>query len=266
MAHGLKPVTPAAASNPGILAGAGAMSPFRLVVVLALAGLAVPALGADAPAPPSRSAEQDLVPFQAVQVGGRAEVVLEQGKVEHLRVERLPDDARVHAKVTNGTLRIDVEDRRPWWVALTGSRTPARVIVTFHELRGLSLTGGVDVEAGSWRADEVRVSASGGTRLRVGALQVRMLRVDGSGALRAELAGTATAQRVSISGAAEYDASRLASETASVEVSGAAKVRLDVSRTLDAEVSGAAAIEYLGDPQVHSRVSGVGRISRATRP
>jgi hypothetical protein len=238
------------------------MSPFRLVIVVALAALVLPAVAADVPAP---GADQDLVPFQAVQVGGRAEVVLEQGKVEHLRVERLPDDARVHAKVTNGTLRIEVEDRRPWWLALSGARTPARVIVTFHELRALSLSGGVDVEAGSWRADEVRVSASGGTRLRVGALQTRMLRVDGSGALRAELAGTATAQRVSISGAAEYDASRLASETASVEVSGAAKVRLEVSRTLDAEVSGAATIEYLGDPQVHSRVSGVGRIIRAPR-
>jgi hypothetical protein len=37
---------------------------------------------------------------------------------------------------------------------------------------------------------------------------------------------------------------------------------VNVERTLDATISGAGSVEYLGDPQVTERVSGVGHVRK----
>ena len=62
-------------------------------------------------------------------------------------------------------------------------------------------------------------TASGATSLKIAALDTKELTVSGSGAMRIELAGKATEQRVSISGAGDYRAAELASEDARVSVS-----------------------------------------------
>ena len=212
---------------------------------------------------PTGTAEQDLAPFQRIEVAGNAEIMLRQGGGEHLAVETPLRGVTVTADVRNGTLFVVVRDNRRWWSSLFGgNRRPPRLTLGFRSLDALSLSGAVSVTAGQLDAPELRLSASGGTSVRIDALRTRLLQVSGNGALKGELAGTATEQRISISGAGEYDAARLASEKASVDVSGVGRVVVNVSRTLDAEISGAGTIEYLGDPQVRERVSGVGRIRR----
>ena len=83
-----------------------------------------------------------------------------------------------------------------------------------------------------------------------------------SGAVKAEVAGRATEQRIAISGAGDYRAAGLASENARVAVSGAGKVLVNAAKTLKIAISGAGSVEYLGDPKVTQDISGVGRVRR----
>ena len=230
-------------------------------VLLALA-LTWWVLARDAPGPTGMT-EQDLAAFQRIDLAGNAEVTLRQGSAERLSVETPARGVIVTADVRNGTVYVVVRDNRRWWNSLFGgNRRPTRLTLAFRSLDAVSLSGAVSLTASALDAPELRLTASGGTSVRIAGLRTRLLYVSGNGALKSELAGTATEQRVSISGAGEYDAERLSSESANVSVSGVGRVLVNVSRTLDAEISGAGTIEYLGDPVVRERVSGVGRIRR----
>lgn len=208
-------------------------------------------------------AAHDLAPFHRIEVSGNAEVALRQGGAERLEVETPPRGVTINAEVRDGTVHLSVRDTRRWWNNLfNGPRRPTRLTLVVRAVDDVSLNGAVSLMAAALDAPELRLSASGGTRVRIDALRGRLLRVDGNGALKAQIAGSVSEQRISISGAGEYDAGRLASDTASVSVSGVGKVLVNVSRMLDAEISGAGTIEYLGDPEVRRSVSGVGRIRR----
>jgi hypothetical protein len=245
-------------------------------VALALAGLPTPALAAGpaasgAPAPASVDtvgkpvAEQDVAPFHRLLASGRTEIILRQGDREHLTVERLPDEARVTARVDVGTLYVEVDEKARGWFPFSRQRDePARLAVWFRKLDRIGLSGVVRLRAPALVADSLAIDASGGTQLTLDGLRTRLLTVDASAALQARLAGAATEQRLTVSGAADYDASRLVSETVSIDISGAGQARLNVSRELRADVSGAASIDYTGAPTVHSDVSGAGRIRRVT--
>ena len=210
-------------------------------------------------------AEHDVPPFRRIEVTGAAEVILQKGSTEHVSVDAPARGMRVVAEVDGDTLDIRSRDRRRWWSSLfgpsSGSRMP-RITVTYRNLQAVELSGAVRLTAAALETPELHVEANGGSTLRIEGLKTRVLHIEGSGALKAEIAGETTDQHVSISGAGQYDASRLASTHASVDVSGVGKVVVRVDQALDASISGAGTIEYLGSPTVHENVSGVGRVKR----
>ena len=118
----------------------------------------------------------------------------------------------------------------------------------------------------SW-ADSVKtarlsVTASGATSLKIDDLDAKELVVSGSGAMKIDLKGRATVQRVGISGAGDYRAADLVSDDARVGVSGAGRVVIHAEKTLRIGISGAGSVEYYGDPQVTQQISGAGRVKR----
>lgn len=231
-----------------------------VAIALALTGWTLGRAGATEAA----NVEQDVGPFHRLEVNGGAEVVLQRGRVGHVSVETSVRGQRVRADVRDGTLRVTARDTRRWWNGLVGgSRSRAvRVTITYSELDALALSGSVKLTASGLDTPELRLDASGGSTVRIDDIKTQLLRVNGDGALKAELSGHATEQRVSISGAGDYNAEHLESDQASVDVSGVGNVVLRVAKTLSASISGAGTIEYYGDPQVRQRISGVGRIKR----
>jgi hypothetical protein len=171
--------------------------------------------------------------------------------------------ARVRVRSSNGRLTIDTHEGDRGINLLGGSRPPT-VTVYFRQLEELELSGAVKVRGDALRADRLRVDASGAATVEIDQLQVSSLVFDASGAIKAELAGTATDQETSISGAAVYRAGRLKSQSTSISVSGAGKAIVNAERKLDAKITGAGAVEYFGDPAVTQRVSGAGKITRRT--
>lgn len=223
-------------------------------------------------APPPAAARSDTVtaeappvgPFDRVEISGHAELILVQGDREAVLIEASPKaQARIRVRSRDGRLRIDASENVSWWSWLGGSGGGRPTItVYFKTLEALDMSGAIKVTSRAIQAPKLRVSASGATSMTVDSLKVGALRFTGSGAVKGDLAGSATDQEISISGAGVFRAPKLASETAAVTVSGAGKVVVNARKTLDASISGAGAIEYFGDPELKQRIGGAGKITR----
>lgn len=206
----------------------------------------------------------DVAPFSGLRVSGHAEVELIQGNREGVDVEPGPrSQAKLRVRNDKDELVISVEaPESSWGFFRRGSARPLRVIVHFRALDAITINGDVRVTADAIKADALLVRASGSTSVRLDGLDTPSFRFVGSGAVKGDVAGRASAQQVSISGAGSYRAPDLVSERAEVKVSGAGRVVVNATRTLDASISGAGAIDYFGNPKVRERITGAGRIKR----
>lgn len=206
-----------------------------------------------------------LAPFKRIEVSGAAVIVLVQDTNGPL-VASVPQNAtaKVSVKVRKETLIIKSADGGRWWSYLFGRGPTGTTHLTIHfkDLEGIDVAGGVRISAREVRVPALSIEGSGGTTIQIDDLRATRLSVEGSGALKAELAGQVTDQSISISGAANYQAAKLVSDNASVEVSGAGKIVVNARKKLRVEISGAGVVEYLGDPVVQQSISGVGRVKR----
>ena len=208
--------------------------------------------------------QRSLPPFTRIAVDGLAEITLVQGAAEAVSFEapakQLP---RVRLDVRDGTLRIRNESSGNFLSFLFGGGTrPIRATVTFRDLNAVEVSGSVKLRADGWKTDKLALTVSGEGTMRIADLDCQDLAISASGAVKAEIAGRATDQRIAISGAGDYRAAALASDNARVSVSGAGKVVINAAKTLKVSISGAGSVDYLGDPKVTQDISGMGRVKR----
>ena len=85
-----------------------------------------------------------------------------------------------------------------------------------------------------------------------------MLEISGLGDV--SINGEVRSQQIEISGAGNYNAPNLASETARVDISGTGTAILWVTKQLDLDLSGAGTIHYYGSPLINSDISGSGTV------
>ena len=208
--------------------------------------------------------ERTLPPFTKLAVDGIAEITLVQGAAESVRYETSAKQRnQVRVEVRDGRLHVESAASRGFFSFLFGGGPrPVRAIVTFRDLERVDVSGAIKLKADGWKADKLTVSVSGEATLRIAGLDVNELVLGASGAVKAEVAGRAVEQRIAISGAGDYRAADLSSDSARVAVSGAGKVLVSVAKTLKVAISGAGSVEYLGDPKVTQDISGVGRVRR----
>lgn len=207
---------------------------------------------------------QAVDPFRHIDVSGSAVIQLVQGPRETVAITAAArQPASIEARVRGDTLYVEAADPSRWWNNLFGGRrSPPQIVVTFRELESIASAGTVRLTAGDVRVPALRIASAGGATLRFDNLQARELKLSGAGAIQAEMAGQVENQILSISGAGEYRGARLRTMSTTVNVAGAGRVVVNVERTLDATISGAGSVEYLGDPEVTERVSGVGRVRK----
>lgn len=137
-----------------------------------------------------------------------------------------------------------------------------RFVLTLPTLESLDLSGAARVEAGAWQVNELSIEASGATKLVFANLTGDLLRVESSGASDFTLAGNVREHRLDVSGAADYDASRLQARDVAVDASGASRVKVRASEHLHLVGAGAGSIEYAGNPQIDQDTSGLFRVKR----
>ncbi|HEY5366316.1 MAG TPA: head GIN domain-containing protein [Casimicrobiaceae bacterium] len=208
-----------------------------------------------------QSEERDIGDFHKLELDGAADVELVQGATASVRVDTTAD-APIALHVHNGTLSIDTHDARHGWRWLF-NRTPRetpRIVVTFRDLTDIDASGTVKVRAAALRTPSLHVDVSGAGTLDLANVETETLYVEGAGTIKANIAGHARQQRIEISGAGNYQAPDLASESARVDVSGAGKVLVNVTQTLRVDISGAGSVAYIGNPTVQKSISGMGRV------
>jgi len=238
---------------------------FAALVLAALATIAAVSLARNTPSGEMVREDRAATGFHRLEIDGHAEVTLVQGAAEGVTVEA-PSSMlrRVRTEVRDGTLFIDAAEQRrmwQWFSGRRGRRTP-RITVNLREVDRIEVAGAVTVAADGLKAGELRLDLAGACSLKIRDLQATTLRLDGSGAIKAEVAGKVQRQRVDLSGAGSFQASKLASDEAVIEVSGAGKAVVNAANSLVVDISGAGAVEYLGDPKVKQSISGIGKVRR----
>lgn len=185
-----------------------------------------------------KTEERTVSGFDRVSVEGIGELRIEQSGTESLTVEAednlLP---LLISEVEGGRLKLGIRPN-----SSISATKPIVYRLKVKSLDGLEGSGSVTIDAVGLDADR--------------------LEVDFSGTARGVLAGSATAQRVTVSGAGGFDGRALSGRTAEVEVSGTGRAVVNVSDELTARASAASTIGYLGSPKVDEQTSGVARVEK----
>ncbi len=206
---------------------------------------------------------RDLGNFSQISLGGIGHLVIEPGDHESVTVEAQADLLpQIVTEVSDGRLDIRLKSRfidRRWF----NSIGPINYYVTVKDLDAISVSGAAKVTGSRLCAEHMDLHISGAAKAKLD-LTVSELDTRISGAGKLVLAGDAGRQELTISGAGKYQAKELASREAQITISGTGKSTVDVSERLDVTISGCGKVEWLGEPTIRKRVSGVGKVCRYT--
>ncbi len=183
-----------------------------------------------------KSETRSVSGFSQIEIAMAGDGTIAQSGTDSLTIEA-EDNLLPHltSTVTNGLLTLGADTRL---------RPTKRVhyAITVKDLSRVDLLG-----AGDFIVE----------RIHTGALTVHF-----SGAGNVMLSGRAESEEVSLTGAGNCDASKLATRTAKVAITGAGDAIVNATDTVDATVTGAGNVDYLGDPKVTKNITGAGSVRK----
>ena len=191
---------------------------------------------------PGNMDKRDVTDFSGVQFKGVGRVEVKQGDRDELVIEALPEIcARIHAETRDGVLVIYYESD---WMDWTGVRllTGEKVIfhITMREINSLALSGVGSIDVPQVETEKLTLSLSGPGSITIGTLKAAELEASLSGVGSIDVAGSVPTVAVNLSGAGNFKASRLESETGTVKLSGVGNATVWVEKTLRAPSLGLA--------------------------
>jgi Putative auto-transporter adhesin, head GIN domain len=159
------------------------------------------------------------------------------------------------SQVIDGTLILDNKSSN----TISGDISYA---LTVEPVSSLQISGSGNADGIGVLRGDATLTVSGSGNVTLSGLDLTSLTADLSGSGGVQLAGSATTQRVTVTGSGDYDASGLVSEQADVEADGSGSAKVDVSGRLTATSTGSGDITYTGNPsQVDKNSSGSGEIT-----
>jgi hypothetical protein len=236
---------------------------FAVVVLGSLAAVAAVSFSRSAASGEAIHETRELTGYHRIEINGQVNVTLVQGAGEGVIVDA-PASTRVRTEVRDQTLVVEARDQPHlwrWFAGSRGGRTP-RVTINVRDLDRVEAVGAVKLTAEKLTATTLQLDFAGACTLSVRDLQATTLKLEGSGATRVDIAGHVVRQDVDLSGAGSYQAAKLASEEATIGVSGAGKAVVNARNALTVDISGAGKVEYVGDPKLKQTISGIGKVSR----
>ncbi len=187
------------------------------------------------------SQDRPVGSFTGIDVGSAFEVILTQGD-DHKVVVEVEDKLhqKVDVEVRNNTLYIKTNGR------FTTKRKMA-VYITFAQLEKMNFSGASKVSATTdIKGDDLEIELSGASKLDL-RLIVNDLEFSGSGASNTVLGGSCNSLDLELSGASKFSAFDLPANSASLNLSGASKVDVNVTQRIDVNASGSSKITYKGN-------------------
>lgn len=199
--------------------------------------------------------------FLAVSINYPADVVIEQGKVESVKIEA--DDnllPQLLTEVHGDTLVID--NKEEIWSKRVNPTARVKITVIVKDLHQIESSGVGNLQVNGLKTDKLELHLSGAGEMTLNDLEARKLevRLSGTGAIGAS--GSADELDLRISGVGDFDAPKLESKVANVRISGAGSATVFVEDDLTVSVSGTGSVHYHGSPTLHEHITGAGSVNR----
>ena len=209
----------------------------------------------------------ELEAFDRAVFSGHGELTIAQGDRESLTIEAHPDILpKIKVEVVDGTLRVGqgrtLEDKIGFSLETSLTRKRIRYTLTVRKLSGLELKGPFVVSANGIKADDLSLDVNGPVKGSFDGLAVRALHVDVMAPGALSISGEVEEQQVSLSGPGNYQAPRLKSKTASLDISGPGNATVWATDELKVSIHGVGNVGYYGSPRLCKRVSGIGAVAR----
>ena len=207
------------------------------------------------------SETREVQGFLTLSINYPADVVIQQGKVESVKVEA--DDnllPQLTTEVNDETLVIDNKEES--WSQRVNPTERVKITITVKDLREIEFSSAGSLRLNGLKTDELSVNLNGAGEMILNDLDVNKLesRLSGAGNIKAN--GTADELELRISGVGSFEAPELQSMVASVRISGAGSATVRVEDDLTARVSGAGSVKYYGSSTLDEDVSGAGSVSQ----
>jgi hypothetical protein len=203
------------------------------------------------------SETREVSDFSAVNLAGIGNVVVDYGERESLRIEAednlLP---YLETEVEGDTLSIGIREGV--------NVIPTQGIfyyLTVRDLDEVQVSGLGNIDVPRLEGTTVALKISGGGDINVEEVLAKRLDVllSGLGNLTIE-GGEVANSDVRLTGAGNYNASDMASEVVSVEVTGLGSAGVWAQDALDAKITGGGSVQYKGKPQVTQEITGLGEV------
>ena len=191
--------------------------------------------------------ERKVSGFSAVEVSGAIDLYVSQGTEEGVAISAANDEAKSHikAEVINGTLHIFFDTKGFNWKSW--GNTKSKAYVTFKDLKHIEAHGACNIIAVEpIKQNDLKIDCSGASDFR-GEVVIVNLVITASGASNINISGKADKTTIEASGASNIKAYNLHTDICNAEASGAANIRITVTKELKAEASGGASIYYKGE-------------------
>ncbi len=188
--------------------------------------------------------------FTQVHVGGAYRVVVRHG--DAFKIEAGGDeDALNDLRVERDGNTLEIKPRNNSFFGSNWDKDEEKVLIRIEmpAVEGLELAGAVQADLGGFdRQDRLRVAQAGASHLRLNG-NYGTLKLGLAGACRTTATGHADALDLDAAGACELAGASLQTRTATVDLAGLCKARLNVSETLKGNSVGASEIAYSGQPK-----------------
>ncbi len=184
-------------------------------------------------------------PFSGIKMSGASDVTLIKG-ADYIVVVEAPERVQeaIKVKVNGGLLTITYSGIR------LKNNEDFHFYITTPAFEMLNVSGAATVtsEGSVFEGKQLRIIASGAADVDLN-LDYENVEANVSGAASVDLSGKAGRQHVVASGAADYVAKNLVSDTSSIVASGASSVYVNVIHKIDYKTSGAADVKFKGNPE-----------------
>lgn len=184
---------------------------------------------------------RDLGKYSAIDLRGAAELNIEVGPAESLKIEGSNFSVKnLRTEVRGNTLYIN--SKKSGW-AWFGDDDDLKLTIAMPSLTELRSAGAGNIRVRGLKGGEQLIKISGAHNL--------------------EADGTLDKLTIELDGAGNVDYGKVASQDATVTVNGAGHVLVRAAQNLQATMNGVGAIHYEGEPQkVSSNLHGIGTISK----
>lgn len=191
---------------------------------------------------PISKQERDVPAFNAIKIGGAAEVTLMQGQEQSVVLETNANiQDHIDIVVKNNTMELKLNNIKKY--------DELKLYITVTELERIQVAGASEVKAvDTLRGDNLQLIASGASEVHL-LVNYQNISTRASGASEIHLSGQSAAHTIDASGASEVKAKSLLTTTTAVRASGASSCFVNARTNLTYQVSGSSDVSYVDKPQ-----------------